>query len=220
MISLFSKHIFSVSVILFVVADLLFSGQVLAVGKPAEVGQANPGFSNSHQRSIPSNMSSGSMPSFAQVRLQGTKLQACQAVSVSVVARSTHLANLATQMEKTFTSIADSVEQYYLRKVVPTGTTLSSYDTLVADISTKESAVAPLVQTARTDATSFSCTGNNPAAALTQYRTDMQAVLKGLQDYRTSIKNLIVAVRTLPSVKLSGTPAATVAPSVTSAVTP
>lgn len=245
MISSFSKYILPVSIISFIIASLLFSRQVLAMGRPQEAGQTNSGSSNSQQGSNSDTMSGTTagapkvrflgppqqnptenstamshMPSFAQVHLQDAQLKACQAVSGSIVTRSTHLVGLVTKMEKTFTSIADGVEQYYLSKVVPTGSTLSNYDALVADISTKESTVASLVQTSQTDVASFSCTGNNPAAQLTQYRVDMQAVLKGLQDYRISVKNLIVAVRTLPSVKLSVTPTVTLVPSVTPTVTP
>ncbi len=238
------KNILPLSVISFLMAGVLFSTQVLAVGKPAGVGQnhpqytgkSNPGSGYSQQTgtnpsgaaSITGNATASGIPqqghtgmshkpSFAQVHLQEGKLRACQAISSSVTTRSTHLVDLVTRMEKTFTSIADGVEQYYLTKVVPTGTILPNYDALVADITTKENAIAPLVEAAQADATGFSCTGNNPAAQLTQYRTDMQGVLKGLQDYRTSIKNLIVAVHTLPSKSASTTPS--VAPSSTPSAT-
>lgn len=158
------------------------------------------------------------IPAFAQNHLQAGKLQACLSIEKALTNRSTHLTGLVTQMEKTFTSIAMGVEQYYLTKVVPTGTTLPTYDSLVANITTKQNALTPLISAAQNDVTNFSCTGNNPGALMTQYRTDMQAVIKGLQDYRTSIKNLIVAVRTLPSVTLSGTPSAT--PTTTPSETP
>ena len=241
----FYKYILTFSVVVFVISVFVFSTQVFAIGKPSGVGgavQGNPGYnaqSNSSSGYVPSQgtqptgssqggvQSSGiptqgqsHIPAFAQVHLQDAKLRACQAVSTSVITRSTHLVDLVTQMEKTFTSIADGVEQYYLTKVVPTGKTLPNYDALVADISTKQNSLAPLVQTAQTDASSFSCTGNNPAAQLTQYRTDMQGVLKGLQDYRTAVKNLIVAVRTLPSVNPSKVPSATPTTTVTPSVTP
>lgn len=222
---LLHKYIFPVSLILSLFAAVLFTTQVLAVGKPEEANQnafqnkqlrqGSESFKQDTENESEESSASGGFehgksalhkPLFAQVHLQDVKLKVCQNMSENVTRRSTHLVALVAKMEQTFTSIADGVEQYYLTKVVPTGTTLPSYDALVADIATKKAVVDAMVQTTQTDAANFSCTGNNPAAQLILYRTDMQAVLKGLQDYRTAIKNLIVAVRTLKSVKVSTTP--------------
>lgn len=245
---MFHKYILPVSVISFIIAGVLITAQVFAIGKPEGVGQntsqrngkTNPGLAKSLE-STAADVSSSSgitkrqfgtshMPSFARVHLQDVKLRKCQTLSASITRRSNHLVELVDKMKKVFTSIANGVEQYYLTKVVPTGATLSNYDALVADITTKENVITPLLEAAQADASNFSCTGNNPKAQLTQYRTDMQAVIRALHDYRTAIKNLIVAVRTLPSLGLSGTPSATPsviltptitsAPSLTPSVTP
>ncbi|HVA96645.1 MAG TPA: hypothetical protein VND99_03240 [Candidatus Acidoferrales bacterium] len=177
---------------------------------------------DSHEGSPSSHLSA-----FEKHNLQGSKLTSCQSIQKALTNRSTHLVSLVTQMEEKFTSIAKGVEQYYLTNVVPTGATLSNYDSLVADITTKQNALTPLVAAAQSDATNFSCTSTNPGAQMTQYRTDMQGVLQGLQAYRTSIKNLIVAVRTLPSVSVtpssvpSASPTEVPSPSpVTTSVTP
>ena len=224
------KYILPVSVISFLVASVLFTSQVLAIGRPNGVGQNGSQNRKLNQNSMSTENtddvssasgsaqrgnSSSHMPSFAQVRLQDAKLKVCEKMSENITRRSVHLVDLVTRMEKTFTSIAQGVEQYYLTKVVPAGNTLSNYDTLVADIATKQSAVDSMVATAQSGAAAFSCTGNNPKAQLTQYRTDMQAVIKGLQDYRTSIKNLIVAVRTLKSTSLFVTPSASLSATLT-----
>jgi hypothetical protein len=243
----FHKHSLYIALLLFVVSIFILANQVFAFGKPSGAGSDNPGFSeqnnpgNQHipqqgdrPSGIPSPFPSGGepsgipqqamfhMPAFVLNRLQGGKLQACQSIEKALTNRSTHLVDLVIQMEKTFNSIAQGVEQYYLTKVIPTGTNLPTYDSLVADITTKQNALTPLIVAAQSDVTTFSCTGNNPGALMTQYRTDMQAVLKGLQDYRTSIKNLIVAVRTLSSVSSSETPSITpsVSPTVSPTITP
>lgn len=231
---MFHKFILPVSIFSFLIATILFSSQVFAIGKPESNatksnGEANSNSANTKRISlsvdsegINDSSQSGNtkkqfgrshMPPFAQLRLQNAKLKACEAKSASITSRSNHLVQLADKMIKVFTSIAGGVEQYYLTKVVPTGAILPNYDALVADIATKENAIAPLLQAAKDDASNFSCTGNNPGAQLTQYKTDMQAVIRGLKEYRTSVKNLIVAVRTLPSLKGTITPSAT--PSVT-----
>ena len=243
---MFHKFILPVSVICFIIAGVLFSSQVFAIGKP-EVNNLKQDREAKNKRislsadseEVNDSSQSGNtkrqfgtshMPPFAQIRLQNAKLRACEAKASSIMKRSNHLVKLVDKMIKVFTSIAGGVEQYYLTKVVPTGTILPSYDALVADIATKENAIAPLLQAAQDDASNFSCTGNNPKAQLIQYRTDMQAVIKALKEYRTSVRNLIVAVRTLPSIKGTITPSATpsvtliptitIEPSVTPLVTP
>lgn len=186
---------------------------------PTTIPQGRPSVSpvpNSMQQQGQSHV-----PAFAQVHLQGGKLQACEAVSQALTTRSNHLVGLVDQQFKTFASIAVSVEQYYLTKAAPSGTTLSNYDALVSEITTTQNAVATPLQAAQNDITNFSCTGNNPAAQMTQFNTDMRAVLTALQAYRTSIKNLIVALvslptpSTTPTVSPSVSPVTTVSPSVT-----
>lgn len=134
---------------------------------------------------------------FGKDKLEGDRLKSCQEVEKNLTTRSSHLSDLTTNIEKVFTAIAQRVENYYLTKLVPAGKTLPDYDALVADITTKQNAIAPLVDAANKDFTSFTCGSDNPKAQITQFRVDMQAVKGALQDYRTSIKNLIVAIRTL-----------------------
>ncbi|MBI4029548.1 MAG: hypothetical protein HY376_04255 [Candidatus Blackburnbacteria bacterium] len=138
-----------------------------------------------------------SLPTQAQNRLTEARLKACQARESAITKRMTHLVELVTKMEGKFDAIAQRTEEYYTSKVVPSGKTAANYDTLVADIQTKKAAVGTALASAQTNSTSFSCTGNNPKGLLTQFRTDMQAVKKALHNYRTSIKDLIVAVRSV-----------------------
>lgn len=223
--SMLHKYILLVSLTLFIIATFLLVSQTFAVNRPPLPPQA--GVANTVDAArIPTITTTPSVPpvtqinrittaptnrtqSFAQIRLQGAKLRACQALSSNIVARSTHLVNLVKQMEETFTAIAKRVEQYYLSIAVPSGATLTNYDALVANIVTKENTVNPLLAAAQSVASNFSCDNNNPSAQLTQYRTNMQAVVKELEDYRTAIKNLIVAVRTLPIKEVTPTMAAT-----------
>lgn len=216
----FHKHIFHISLVILLASFVVFSSQVLAVSKPSSVG----GLSANTQTYLPqqnNNQNLGSVanrqsiatggaqqgqfrvPAFAQSRLQGSKLQACQALSKNISTRSTHMNDLVLKMEKTFDSIAQGIENYYLTKLVPQGKTVANYDALVADIQTQKSALLPLLAAIQTDISNFSCDGNNPVAQLTQYRTDMQAVLQGLQSYRKAVRNLIVAVASVKGVSES-----------------
>ena len=109
--------------------------------------------------------------------------------------RSTHLVDLATDMEVKFEVIAKRVEDYYTQKVVPGGKTISNYASLAADIQAKrEAAQVAVIKVHQDEILNFNCTSANPNAQITQFRDDMQAVKSALKDYRTTIKNVIVAV--------------------------
>lgn len=161
-------------------------------------------------------------------RLTDIKLRSCQMVSQNVMKRSLGLVKSVSEMERKFTSIITGVTHYYETKVVPTGVTLPNYDALVVDITTRQNAVTPLIVTAQADATNFSCTGESPSTQLKQFAADVQVVIKALQEYRTGIKNLIVAVRGLhipeltngPTEAPTAVPTATIEPSVTPIISP
>lgn len=161
---------------------VLTVSSVMAVGKPSDVGAQT---------------ATGQARQQAQTRLSEAKLRTCQAREDSIKRRASRLTQLATNMESKFEKHAQRVEDYYTSKVVPSGKTVANYDSLVANIAAKKAAVQAALSTAQNDAANFSCTGDDPKGQLTQFRKDMQAVKKALKDYRTSIKNLIVAVRSV-----------------------
>ncbi len=129
------------------------------------------------------------------------KLKACEARQSAIKTRMNHLTQLANNMISKFDGHAQKVETFYTTKVLPSGKTVANYDSLVSDINTKKATVSAALAKAQTDVNNFSCssTNPNPKAAMTQFREDMQATKKALKDYRTSIKNLIVAVENVVS---------------------
>lgn len=236
----FHKYSVYFASLVFVASLFIFASHVFAFGKPDFAGskKSSDHFVNPHSNKDRTNSASGSafgsdkrpfnkfnasasgFFKFGDKHLESGKLRACQSIEKNLTNRSNHLVELVTHMETTFTRIANGVEQYYLTKVVPAGNTLSNYDALVADITTKQNALTPLIEAAQADVINFSCTSDNPGASMTQYRTDMQAILHGLKDYRTSIKNLIVAVHTLKAISVSTTPTVTGTVSTTPTDTP
>jgi hypothetical protein len=103
---------------------------------------------------------------------------------------------MATNMETKFDAIATRVEEYY----ASSGKTVTGYDALLTEITAKKTAVGTALAKAQADAAAFTCEGRDPKWQMTQYRGDMQDVIKALKNYRTSIKNLIVAVRSVTGV--------------------
>lgn len=139
--------------------------------------------------------------------LKQNSLRACQAREKAVKGEMESLIDLAAKMEKVFDSIATRVKNFYTNKVLPGGKTLSNYNVLVSEIDSKKAIVATDLKAAQDRLNAFSCTGDNPKGLMLQFRLDMQKVKGDLKSYRTSVKNLIVAVRTLsPSPEPSSSP--------------
>src|SRR5258708_31737977 len=146
--------------------------------------------------------------------------RACLAREGAIQTRSTHLVDLVTNMERVFDDIVTRVENYYTSTVVPSGKTVANYATLVANIQTKKTAIATTLAKAQADVSNFSCTTSDPKTQMTQFRVDMQAVKRALKEYRTSIKNLIVAIHTVTGTESSESPKPTPTPSPSPSSTP
>lgn len=149
----------------------------------------------------------------AVTRLKDAKLKSCQSRQAAIQKRSDQLTKMATNMQDTFATITNRVKTYYTDTVLPSGKTVDTYDTLIATIATKQEAVGTALAKAQSDATEFSCTSDDPKAQLTQFRQNMQAVKSALKEYRTSIKNLIVAVHSVTgTIQSSSSPTASTSP--------
>lgn len=125
------------------------------------------------------------------------RMHACQDRENSVKTRMSHLTQLAKMMQEKFDQHVMRVENYYTNKVLPSGKTVANYDSLVLDIQTKKALVQAALTTAQTETNQFDCSQVNPKSQVTQFKQDMQIVKKALKNYRTSIKNLIVAIHSV-----------------------
>jgi len=155
------------------------------------VASANQNNANSTQNS------NTNQNSTATQRLTEAKLRICQTKEARIRTRTKTIANLAENIFTKFNRIANQVENYYTNIVVPSGKKVSNYDELVAEIAAKKAIVQKDLAEANTDAEAFSCNSDNPKGQLIQIRTQMQTVKKHLKEYRTAIKNLIVAIRSV-----------------------
>lgn len=200
------KVSFLLSVLLAIL--IVFASQASAISKPDWAGNSGQGQSATGGGTI------------GRGRLEGGKLAACQMHSRNITTRSNHMVDLANRMMQVFDSIAARVENYYLAKLVPQGKTLPNYNALAADIQTNKNTITPLLQALQTDIANFKCDGTNPGGQLTQFRTDMQAVIRGLKTYRTSIKNLIVAVASIRGAGDSNATGSATQPSITPTISP
>src|SRR3989344_6487491 len=181
------KHIKPFYLILFslflTLAVLAPVGATFAVGKPddAGLGAASARAEGKNQ----------------QNRLAEGKLKACQAKEKALQKRIAQTTKLAATMQVKFDAIAQRVETYYTSKVVPSGKTVANYDNLVADVQSKKAAIKTALTEAQNSVENFVCSADDPKAKLNQFRIGIQSVKSALKEYRISIKNLIVAVRSV-----------------------
>lgn len=134
--------------------------------------------------------------------------RSCEAKAASVERRMSQLVDLSQNQERVFDAIAERVKTFYNDKVIPQGITVANYNELLSDIDAKKALVDDALAKAQTDADNFSC--DNAKTSFNQFRQNMQAVKTALKNYRTSIRNLIVAVHSaLPEETSTPTPTPT-----------
>jgi len=124
------------------------------------------------------------------------QVRTCQARQQVIRTRMENLLRLSSTMMDVFSNIENRVDVYYQTKVAAKGGSVANYNELIQDINDKKGAVDDALETAKLDSMKFSCESDNPKEALTNFRTDMQEVKSALKDYRTSIRNFLVAVKT------------------------
>ena len=188
-----SSHFFAISLIILSVLLVVFSSQVSAVEKLDQVSNSEQ---NQNTSQGLSRKPSGVFP-FGKARLEEAKLRICRLREKHIVNRSNQMIRHANRMAEVFDSIATRIKNYYLTRLVPQGKTLPNYDSLVLDIQTNKNGLTPLLAAVQTDVANFKCDGDNPKGQLDQFKTDMHAVIAGLKAYKTSVRNLIVAVASI-----------------------
>lgn len=124
------------------------------------------------------------------------KIKACEARQANIKRRSEKMIERAEKMQSLFAQMTVRVEEFYQAKALPQGKTVPNYDALISDIAVKNASVTDLFQAVRDDAANFSCDKDRPAEQVLQFNKDMKALIVGLNAYKLSVKNLLVAVKT------------------------
>ncbi len=128
-------------------------------------------------------------------KLEAVKIRACEARQANITKRSEQIVRRATNQLDVFAKIAQRVQEFYQNKLVPQGKIVTNYDSLVADIASNAAAITPLLAAAQAGAADFSCDKDHPSDQVKTFNEDMRAVMAGLETYRKSVRNLIVAVK-------------------------
>jgi hypothetical protein len=128
----------------------------------------------------------------AQAHLDAAKLKSCQNREKSINNRLQNIAARGQRQMGVFDKIATRVEQFATDKNAKP----ANYDDLVNAVNTQKTAAQAAVDKIKGDSVSFKCDGTDPKGSLEVFKTDLKAETSALKSYRTSVKNLIVGVKT------------------------
>jgi len=184
----------------------LISAPVFAEGSTAQTGVETSDSTSSTTTSGGSSTTTegtshgGSQPSGSETsgktevegRLQGTKLTLCEDHKDIITAIMARITDRGQKQIDLFTAIATRVEAFYTKS----GKTVTNYSTLVADVNAKHTAAQTAVNKIKADSIAFTCSATNPQGIVTGFKADLKLEISALQAYRTSVRNLTVAVKT------------------------
>ncbi len=137
-------------------------------------------------------------PTTGQTHLAAAKLRACQNREAAINNIMSRIDTRAQNQLTLFGTIAARVENFYTSK----SKSISNYDQLLAAITLAKSQAETDLSTMEANS-SFSCTANNPKGMVTAFQGYLKTEINDLQSYRTSVKNLIVAVAQANGVTVS-----------------
>jgi hypothetical protein len=140
-----------------------------------------------------SNSQAASHKADAQAKRAEAKLKVCQNHEKAITNKMTHIADRGQKQLDLFTTIATRTETFYTNK----GKILSNYDALVADVNAKQAAAQTAVDTIKSESTGFTCDGSDPKGLASSFKSSLKLEITALKHYRTSVRNLIVGVKSV-----------------------
>jgi uncharacterized protein YmfQ (DUF2313 family) len=129
----------------------------------------------------------------ANEKLTASKLQICNDRKANIEQRVARISERVDKHLELFNNIAERAQAFYAAK----GNTLPNYDALVENMNKKKTAAQTAADTLALQKNSFDCEGENPKAAITNYKNTLTDTQTALKDYRTSIKDLIVGIKSV-----------------------
>ena len=128
---------------------------------------------------------------------KGNSVQAiCKARENIIKKRLQSFTTLAETIERNFDRLVGRVKSYYENKLAPKGVTVSNYSELLANVNSKRGNVESALSDLKISANSFSCGSADPKSELNTFREKAQVLIKALKEYKTAVKDLLVAVKT------------------------
>lgn len=130
-----------------------------------------------------------------QAKLINSRLKACQRREAVITKLMSNLADRGTRQIEVFDKIADRTQAYYQEK----GLRLANYNSLVAEVDAKKNAAEAAVSSTKDTIVEFDCEGEDPRGTAAEFKENLKAQHQAMKAYKTSVKNLIVGVKSVQS---------------------
>lgn len=130
----------------------------------------------------------------AKTRLEANKLRVCEQRKTRITNIMNRAVTRAERQLNLFNTIAERVKAFYVKK----GYTVANYAELVAAVdAAKAKAEADVAALKALEP--FDCDSEDPKGDAEAFKLALTTIRKDLKDYRTSVKNLIVGVKSAHS---------------------
>jgi len=130
-----------------------------------------------------------------ETRLTNGRLKECQSHQAAISNIMTRISDRGQKQIDLFSTITDRVEKFYTDK----GAVLADHDTLVSAVADAKAHAVEAVAGTQTASTDFNCEDNDPKGHADSFKTNLKSQINALNDYKTSVKNLIVGIKSVES---------------------
>ncbi len=124
-------------------------------------------------------------------RLEANKLRVCEKRQDQLKSMIDKVSNRGTKQLEVFKKIADKTKQFYTNK----GYSATGYDALVGEVDAAYDTAFTSVNATTTMGDSWSCDGDNPKQAMTDFKAAKKNEIVQLKTYKDKVRELILLVK-------------------------
>lgn len=131
----------------------------------------------------------------AKAKLDAAKLKVCENREAKIEKTMTNLQKRGENQIAVFDKIYERLKKFYTDK----GYNVTNYSSLMADVEAKRSAAQTSIKEIAGMDKDMKCSSDDPKAPAEAFKAKMKELIDQLKQYRTSIKNMIVAIKSAQS---------------------
>ena len=126
-----------------------------------------------------------------QEKLDENRLKACENREENINKRMEKIAEQRSKQVEVFKKISERTQEFYKDKNL----SLANYDELVADVEAKQALAEDAIEQLKSSDVEFDCSGEDPLGIVETFKDARDELRVAMKDYKTSVKNLIVGVK-------------------------